>query len=60
VLLAKKNDKIVLEGFLVNVSGKYKGGNVSWRSSHSRTDTGNGSCEIMYVTGVKLDTNVYR
>ena len=60
VLLTKKNDKIVLEGFLVNVSGKYKGDNVSWRSSHTRTDTGNGSCEIMYVTSVKLGTNVYR
>ena len=60
VLFAKKNDKIVLEGFLVNVSGKYKGGNVTWRSSNSRTDTGDGSCEIMYVTSIKLDTNIYR
>lgn len=60
VLSAKKNDAIVLEGYLVNVSGKYKGGNVTWRSSETRTDTGNGSCEIMYVTSVKLDTNIYR
>lgn len=60
VLSAKKNEKIVLEGFLVNVSGDYKNGNVSWRSSNTRTDTGNGSCEIMYVTSVKLDTNIYR
>ena len=60
VLSAKKNDAIVLEGYLVNVSGKYKGGNVTWRSSETRTDTGNGSCEIMYVTSVKLDTNIYK
>lgn len=60
VLYAKKNEKIVLEGFLVNVTGKYKGSNITWRSSKTRTDTGNGSCEIMYVTSVKLDTNIYR
>jgi len=60
VLFAKKNQKIVLEGFLVNVSGKYKNGNISWNSSRTRTDTGNGSCEIMYVTSVKLDTSIYR
>ena len=60
VLSTKKNNAIVLEGYLVNVSGKYKGGNVTWRSSKTRTDTGNGSCEIMYVTSVKIDTNIYR
>ena len=60
VLSTKKNDAIVLEGYLVNVSGKYKGGNVTWRSSETRTDTGNGSCEIMYVTSIKIDTNIYR
>ena len=60
VLSARKNDKIVLEGFLVNVAGSYKNGNVSWRSSKSRTDTGDGSCEIMYVKSVKIDTNIYR
>ena len=60
ILSTKKNNAIVLEGYLVNVSGKYKGGNVTWRSSETRTDTGNGSCEIMYVTSVKIDTNIYR
>jgi len=60
VLFAKKHDKIVLEGYLVNISGKYKNGNISWRSSHTRTDTGDGSCEILYVTSVKLGTNIYR
>ncbi|MDA3813892.1 MAG: hypothetical protein PF570_06520 [Candidatus Cloacimonetes bacterium] len=60
VLFVKKNDIIVLEGFLVNISGKFKDDNVSWRSSQSRTDTGDGSCEIMYVTSVRIDTNVYK
>ncbi len=60
VLYVKKNNIIVLEGFLVNISGKFKGDNVVWKSSQSRTDTGDGSCEIMYVTSVKLGTNVYK
>ena len=34
--------------------------NINWRSNKTRTDTGDGSCEIMYVTSVKLDTNIYR
>ncbi len=57
---AKKREKITLEGYLVNVSGKYKNGKVSWRTSQTRTDTGNGSCEIMYVTSVKLGTDIYK
>ena len=60
ILFAKKHDKIYLEGYLVNVSGKYRNGNVHWRSSLTRTDTGKGSCEILYVTSVKLGTNIYR
>ena len=60
ILFAKKHDKIFLEGYLVNVSGKYNNKNVHWRSSLTRTDTGKGSCEIMYVTSVKLGTNIYR
>ena len=60
VIYAKKNKKIVLSGYLVNVSGKYRNRNIFWRTSLSRTDTGNGSCEIMYVTKVKIDTNIYK
>ena len=60
ILFAKKHDKIYLEGYLVNVSGKYKNRNVYWRTSQTRNDTGNNSCEIMYVTSVKLGTNIYR
>jgi len=60
IQLAKKYDKIFLEGYLVNVSGKYKNGNVQWRTSLVRTDTGNHSCEIMYVESVKLGSNIYR
>jgi hypothetical protein len=55
----KKKDKVVLEGFLVNLKGTYKGQMVTWNTSLSRTDTGNGSCELFYVTKVRIDTKVY-
>lgn len=54
-----KKEKIVLEGFLVNLEGTFKGGRVTWNTSLSRTDTGNGSCELFYVSKVRIDTNVY-
>jgi hypothetical protein len=43
-----KKDHVRLQGFLVNVNFK----NGSWNTSLTRNDTGNGSCEIMYVTQV--------
>ncbi len=55
----KKKDKVVLEGFLVNVKGTYKGRPVFWNTSLSRTDTGNGSCELIYLSKIRIDTRVY-
>jgi len=55
----KKKDQIIVEGCLVNVKGTFKGRPVSWNTSLSRTDTGNGSCEIFYVSKVRIDTKVY-
>jgi hypothetical protein len=55
----KKKQKILLEGFLVNVKGRYKGGNFWWNSSLKRTDSGDGSCEIFYVKKVRIKTKVY-
>jgi hypothetical protein len=45
-----KNDHVRLEGYLVNVN--FKGS--PWRTSLSRADTGNGACEIIYVTKVNI------
>ena len=47
---SRKNHYVRLEGYLVSVNFQ----NAPWRSSLSRTDTGNGACEIMYVTNVKI------
>jgi len=55
----KEKDKVVLEGFLVNIKGTYKGQPVTWNTSLSRKDTGNGSCELFYVSKVRIDTKVY-
>jgi len=50
---------IAIEGLLVNLMGTYKGQTVTWNTSLSRTDTGNGSCELFYVTKVRIHTKVY-
>lgn len=55
----RKKKKVVLEGFLVNVTGTYDGSPVWWNTSLSRTDTGNGACEILYVTKARIGNKVY-
>ncbi len=55
----KKKDRIVLKGFLVNLKGTPKGQEVTWNTSLSRTDAGNGSCELFYVAYVRIETKVY-
>lgn len=46
----RENDRVKLEGYLVNVNFS----NGPWKSSLTRSDTGNGSCEIMYVINVDI------
>ncbi len=41
---------VTLSGWLVDVSS---GDGWSWRTSRTRTDTGNGACEIVYVEDVQ-------
>jgi hypothetical protein len=55
----KKKDRVVLKGFLVNLKGTYKGQTVTWNTSLSRMDTGGGSCELVYVSYVRIATKVY-
>ncbi len=59
VKTVKKKDKVVLEGFLVNLKGIYKEQPVAWNTSLSRTDIGSGSCELFYVSKVRIDIKVY-
>lgn len=55
----KRGDMVRMEGYLVRVSGSVKGGTVSWGTSTSRNDTGNGACELIYVHTIKYKGNVY-
>ena len=55
----KTKEKVLLEGFLVNVKGRHKGENFWWNSSLRRADTGDGSCELFYVKKVRIGTRVY-
>ena len=50
VEMIRTGDHIIIEGYLVNADfGRYG----TWRSSTTRLDTGDGACEIIYVTNVK-------
>jgi hypothetical protein len=55
----RKKQMVKMEGYLVNVSGNYKGYSVGWNSSTVRTDTGNGACEIMYVKRLHYKYKIY-
>ena len=45
----KKKQKVVLEGYLVNLKGTYEGGEVFWNSSLTRKDHGANACELFFV-----------
>ncbi len=47
----RENNYVVMSGYLVNVS--FPSGGV-WKTSTTRTDAGNGSCEIFYVESVEI------
>lgn len=46
-----RGDRIRLSGFLVNVRGP---NGMTWNSSKSRTDSGAGACEVLYVTHAEI------
>lgn len=56
---ARKNEQIYIEGFLVNL--KYSSGSRYYtiKTSTSRTDSGNGACEIVYVKKLILNNQTY-
>ncbi|HEY8931710.1 MAG TPA: hypothetical protein VIM44_00185 [Rariglobus sp.] len=49
LLAIKRHDVVTLEGELVEVTGP---DGYRWRSSLSRTDTGGGACEILWITAI--------
>lgn len=51
LLAVRPGNGVRLKGFLVRVAGE---GGYTWNSSRSRTDSGDGSCEVFYVTECEL------
>jgi hypothetical protein len=49
LLAVHRHDLVTLEGYLVDITGP---NGYHWRSSLTRDDTGDGSCEVMWVTRV--------
>jgi hypothetical protein len=57
LLAIKEDDIIQLSGFLVNIEGPE---GQRWKSSLTRTDSGGGSCELLYATELIRRERVYR
>ncbi len=55
----KEEDRILIEGYLVRLKGQSDGREYWWNSSTSRTDTGNGSCELIYAQKLRINDKLY-
>lgn len=47
-------------GYLVDITARRGQNNYWWNSSMSLNDTGDGSCEVFYITHLKFGGNVYQ
>jgi hypothetical protein len=54
----KENEYIQMSGYLVNAYYSSENTKSEWKSSTNRLDSGNGACEIIYVTSIDWLTNV--
>ncbi len=54
-----KGDVVEMVGDLVAIEGRNGTERVWWRSSLARNDTGDGSCELLYLRRLKVDGKVY-
>ena len=58
--MAHKGDVVQIDGYLVWVMGNLKDrGTTNWNSSLRRDDSGDGACEIIYVTKLQINDQVY-
>lgn len=55
----REGQRVALAGELVSVEGRKGRRWHSWSSSTSRADTGDGSCEVLYLRRIKVDGRVY-
>lgn len=54
-----RGDIAEISGQLVDIDGSRGEGEVHWHSSMSRTDEGDGSCEVLYLTRVRVKGKAY-
>ena len=54
-----EGDIAELTGELVRIEGRNGAERVVWKSSLSRTDTGDGSCELLYLRLLRVNGKVY-
>jgi hypothetical protein len=55
----KINTPVILEGYLVDMTGTYDENTCWWSTSRVRTDTKQNSCELIYVNRVRIGNDVY-
>ncbi len=55
-----KGDRVILEGDLIQVTGRAERGTFYWSSSTSRLDTGDNSCELLYLRRLVKNHRVYQ
>jgi len=51
LLAVRKFDVVQIEGYLVNIAST---NGLKWKSSKTRSDTGDGACEIVLVTSINI------
>lgn len=56
----KEGDTVEMTGHLVDVAAAKNSQQYRWNSSTSTTDRGNGSCEILYLTCLKVHGKIYQ
>ena len=56
----KEGDTVEMTGHLVDVTAVKKSENYFWNSSTSTADRGDGSCEVIYITRLKMHGKVYQ
>ena len=60
VLKIKKGQKVKIDGYLINVDYRFTSGESFYQnSSMTREDTGDGACELVYVTKLQVEDKVY-
>jgi hypothetical protein len=56
----KEGDTVEMTGHLVDVTAVKKSENYFWNSSTSTADRGDGSCEVIYLTRLKMHGKIYQ